>query len=82
MLFRTRMVSLTLCVSAVLPLLVREPASPAARVTPAHREPTDLPLAGLENYRVPAGRRVDDTLVVTLEAREARWRPQRTWCAA
>lgn len=67
------------------------PASSAGRAVPTARGPADarlaaaaltgarvaeLPLASPEDYRRAAGRRVGDTLVVTLEARRARWRPQ------
>lgn len=34
------------------------------------------PVAGFEDYRKPAGARRGDTLVVTLEAQEVRWRPE------
>ena len=34
------------------------------------------PVAGVETYRSSVGTRVGDTLVATLEMREARWRPQ------
>lgn len=43
---------------------------------PARGGAADAPLATAETYRESAGRRIGDTLVVTLEAREARWRPQ------
>jgi FtsP/CotA-like multicopper oxidase with cupredoxin domain len=43
---------------------------------PRLRASRDVPLATAESYRTPAGRLVGDTLVVTLEAREARWQPQ------
>ncbi|MBX9856230.1 MAG: hypothetical protein K2Y26_11955 [Gemmatimonadaceae bacterium] len=45
---------------------------------PAVHKGSDVPLATPEQYRRAAGRVVNDTLVVTLEAKLVRWLPQGT----
>ena len=42
---------------------------------PAARPMSELPIAGFEDYRTPAGRMEDGVLRVRLEAREAAWLP-------
>lgn len=53
-------------------------SSHVAQLTPrpARREPP--PLARFEDFRRPAGRRVADTLKVSLSIQEVRWRPEGT----
>jgi manganese oxidase len=57
---------------ALLGLVLLAPSSWSPRTD--HRAPA--PLAGFEDYRHAAGTRHADTLVVALEVRDARWRPE------
>lgn len=54
------------------------PSDADVTLRPAVQTGSDVPLATPEQYRRAAGRVVNDTLVVTLEARLVRWQPQGT----
>ncbi|MCA0375300.1 MAG: multicopper oxidase domain-containing protein [Gemmatimonadetes bacterium] len=51
-------------------------ASSSVTATPTLPLPPALPLAALEDYRVPAGTRLGDTLRASFAIQEVRWRPE------